>query len=250
MRGWLLLACALALPLSASAQSNGDSRTMWLQANNAFHSGEYAKAASAYQEMIQQGADSADVYFNLGTAELRAGRRGAAILAFERALRQNPNDADASHNLEEAQKGNVDKIVGVRDEEPFIERLGSRIPVGASGIAFLSAWLVLWAALFGRLFARKGREWLNLVAGGGALVATIAGAMLGISAWQRASGAYAVVVSSEASIREGPAKNFKAAFEVHEGLKLRVIDREQDFLRVRLPNGTEGWIAANDAPVI
>ena len=46
------------------------------------------------------------------------------------------------------------------------------------------------------------------------------------------------------------ARDFKGAFELHEGLKVRVVRREQDFLRVRLPNGLEGWVAEKDVPVL
>jgi SH3-like domain-containing protein len=82
------------------------------------------------------------------------------------------------------------------------------------------------------------------------VVAVLSGAALATSTWVRTHVTYAVIVSPVASIREGPAKTFRSPFEVHEGLKVRVVQREQDFLRVRLPNGIEGWVNQNDAPTI
>jgi uncharacterized protein YgiM (DUF1202 family) len=84
-----------------------------------------------------------------------------------------------------------------------------------------------------------------------ALVAAVpAGLLAGAAAWQRERAKYAVVVAPSVPVREGPAHGFKPAFEIHEGLKVRVVLKQAGFLRIRLPNGTEGWVAEQDVPVI
>jgi tetratricopeptide (TPR) repeat protein len=242
----LFTVAVLLLSRAGAAQPSG----ALAEGNAAYQKGDYAAAAAAYQKLVDSGVASADVYFNLGTAQLKSGQRGAAILSYERALRMDPGDADAAFNLAEAQKGNIDKIVGASEEAPLLERLGSQIPVNTAGLVFLTAWLFGNIALLLRWFRRGPASLLAWVGWTGVLIALVAAPLFALGAWNRASSPYAIVVSATAPVREGPASDFKAAFEVHEGLKVRVVRRENGFLRIHLLNGTEGWVADRDAPII
>ena len=244
-----LLLIMLATPIGASAAEN-DPAALWERASQAFQGGRYEGAAAAYQQLVADGHGTADVFFNLGTAQLRARHFGEAVLAYERALRLSPGDADVAFNLNEATKANMDKIVGAREEEPLSERLGARVPLEESGWIFAATWLLAWGALILRLFTRRVRGTLfgaSLVIG---IVAVISGTMLGLGTWVRANVRYAVVTTPVTSVREGPAKTFKAAFEIHEGLKVRVVGQQEEFERIRLPNGVEGWVTQDEVPVI
>lgn len=245
-----LSAIALVLFASSVALAEPEPMRLLVDANTAYQIGDYAKAAQGYRALVEGGHGSPDLLFNLGTAELRAGRRGHAILAYERALRVDPNDADVQYNLAEATKGNIDKVVGIRDEEPLVERIGARVPADAMAAAFLVAWVLGLGLLFLRHFVKVGRGVL-LGAGFLSLVAAVAcGALLATAWWHRSEAAWAVVVTPAAAVREGPAADFKSAFEIHEGLKVRVVKKDRGFFRVRLPNGSEGWVSGQDVPLI
>jgi SH3-like domain-containing protein len=43
-------------------------------------------------------------------------------------------------------------------------------------------------------------------------------------------------------LREGPERTAKELMQVHEGLKVRLLNEVGDFLRVRLANGVEGFV--------
>jgi uncharacterized protein YgiM (DUF1202 family) len=92
--------------------------------------------------------------------------------------------------------------------------------------------------------------WLGLLATVAVSVAVVTGAFFALGAWDRSHSPYAIVVSPSAAVREGPASDFKSAFEIHEGLKVRIVRKDQGFLRIRLPNGIEGWVSEKDAPTI
>lgn len=246
----LAIVLALSLAGSVARAELSDPGGVLHEGNTAYQSGDYEKAATLYRQLADNGFASADLFFNLGTAELRGGHRGEAILWFERALRLDPHDADVQFNLAEARKGNIDKVVGAREETSFIERVGERVPAKAAGFAFAGAWLLAFGALIIRRLTQRGRSALlgiSLISG---VLAMTAALLLWTAWWHRTQARYAVVTSAAAAVREGPAADFRTAFEVHEGLKVRVVREESGFLRVRLPNGTEGWMAAADAPVI
>lgn len=251
MRPWLafLAVVVAASPAFAAARVN-DPEGLLKQANAAFQGGQYDVAAAEFEQLASAGFGTVDIFFNLGTSSLKAGRRGDAILAFERALRVDPNDSDASYNLEEALKGNIDKIVGTREEEPLLERIGARVPAETAGFAFLGAWVFGLLVLLARRYVRAGKGALAMSGGLALSVAVLAGLLLAAAAYHRSYATYAIVVTASSSVREGPASDFKAAFEIHEGLKVRVVSRDRDYLRIRLPNGAEGWVAAKDVPVI
>lgn len=241
---WLLVVLSAATNAWAA-----DPQSLLGTASTAFQAGKYDEAMAAYREAVEAGANSADLQFNLGTSALRAGRRGEAILAFERALRLDPDDADAAFNLAEASKGNIDKIVGAREEAPLLERLGARVPASV-GHLFVASWWIALAALFLRSRVPRHATLLAFAGGLSLLVATVSGALAWSCAYHRSTSRHAIVVAASTAVREGPAADFKAAFEIHEGLKVRVVRRENDFVRVRLPNGVEGWVDVREVPPI
>jgi hypothetical protein len=65
-------------------------------------------------------------------------------------------------------------------------------------------------------------------------------------AWQmdRAT-AYAVVMSGGpqgVKVHSGPAADLPTSFEVHDGLKVLILDAENGFTHIRLGNGLEGYV--------
>lgn len=242
------LACLLAS--SVARADVADPAGLLKQGHDAWQEGDYGKAASLYGNLAKDGFESADLFYNLGTANLRAGQRGEAILWFERALRLDPHDDDVAFNLAEAQKGNIDKIVGAREEASFIERVGERVPGKAAGVAFAVTWIFAFAAFCLRQLSTKGRGFLLALGLASAAFALVSATLLWTVWWHRTHARYAIVTARSTPVREGPAKDFRSAFEIHEGLKVRVVKDADGFLRVRLPNGTEGWVAGKDVPVI
>ena len=53
---------------------------------------------------------------------------------------------------------------------------------------------------------------------------------------------FGVVLPDEVAVKEGADPNYRTSFEVHAGLRVRLLEREQDWMRIRLANGLEGWV--------
>jgi len=212
-------------------------------ANRAYLSGDFETAARGYEQLLGDGWESATLHVNLGNARFRLGHRGLAAASYARALRLDPGDADARANLELVRSQNVDQVVGA-EARPFLARAVEQVPDrGAVGL-FALAWVCLWAALAAQRLPWRPRRAAWVAAFAAALLAVGSGAILAGKAAARGL-ATAMVVAAETPVREGPEPALRAAFELHEGTEVRVLEVRGSAVHVRLPNGLEGWVAAS-----
>jgi len=221
----------------------------WKRGNEANLRGDYAAAATAYEQLDRQHVVSADLYYNLGVTYFRQGQVGKAIWSFERALVVSPDDEDARFNLAQARRladqRTHDKLEGA-EHEPAWNRVVTFFSPSTQVIVFT----VLYLGCFALLFIRRR------IADDSRVALTAAAAMLGVGALLAGllvAGRinldrvpYAVVLPDTVAVKEGADNNFRSSFQVHGGLRVRVLDREQDWVRVRLANGLEGFVHAED----
>lgn len=94
--GLVLISGALlwgAMQLAAPTQvSQADAET-FARANQLYEKGQYATAVNLYQQLVAQGVENADVYYNLGAALKASGDAKGASQAFERAHALAPRDS-------------------------------------------------------------------------------------------------------------------------------------------------------------
>jgi tetratricopeptide (TPR) repeat protein len=242
------LVLAAALLSAAPARADRLDET-WRRGNEAYLHGDYAGAVTAYEELDRRGIVSGDLYFNLGDAYFRKGALGPAIWSFERAVTLDPGDEDARFNLDQARKLAAsraqDRVTGEQHEPAWIRAVTS---IGPSLLTWL--FLALYVGAFVALYARRrAREDLRPTLG--AITAVLAaGALLtGALLYGRAQldrTPFGVVLPDAVSVKEGADPNYRTSFDVHAGLRVRIVERDQDWLRIRLGNGLEGWVRAGD----
>ncbi|MBO4995531.1 MAG: tetratricopeptide repeat protein [Muribaculaceae bacterium] len=68
------------------------------RADSAYSEDNFAEALQLYNEASTHGTSSS-LYYNIGNCHYRLGQLGQSIVAYERALRLDPNNADAKANL-------------------------------------------------------------------------------------------------------------------------------------------------------
>ncbi len=219
------------------------------QAGALYLAGDHEGAARAWRTLVDEGWESVGLHFDLGNALLRLGFRGRAIASYLRALQLDPGDPDAQANLDLARAQNVDRLVG-ETQPPLHARLLARTPDAVALALFGGSWGAFWLLLWLRSrSSRSARRWLGPAALAAALLAVGGGALLAGKAADRRTPT-AVVVAPVSPVREGPSRTLKAAFELHEGTTVRILEAQGDVARVRLLNGLEGWVASSDLEVI
>ena len=218
----------------------GDAELLFQQGLQAYGRGDVGGAEAAFRTLVEQGHDGADVLYNLGTTALAQGKIGEAVYALEQARRAG-GGSDVEANLTIARGRQLDQLVGVSSDEPFVERVAAATSPALAGGLFAGLWALGFLLLAVRLVMRQWRGWL-LGGAASALVLSIpAGAVLGAHLYSHEAVQEGVVLARTLPVHEVPEPRSKVSFELHPGVKLRMLDRSGDFVRVRLPNGLEGW---------
>ena len=247
--GTLLLAGALLLVVPTRAARADLLDEAWKRGNDAYFRGDFAGAIAAYEQLDRQNVASRDLYYNLGVTHFRQGNLGRAIWSFERVLEVDADDEDARFNLAQARKlaerRVLDKIESAERESLWI-RVVTVFTASTETWLFVGLYLGCFVLLFlRRRAANDSRAALTAgaaILGTGALLAGIL--LLGRMNLDRIP--FGIVLPDMVAVKEGADAGYRTSFEVHAGLRVRLLDRDQDWVRVRLANGLEGWLRAED----
>ncbi len=236
----IALVALVGIALAQGYYTPQEAQSVFSQANEAYSREDYAAAREGYLKLLSHGFGGADVLYNLGTACLGQGDIGQAVLYLEKARRLSGSSPDIEANLSLAKSKQLDQVVGIQSEDSFWLRVAHATSQRAAGWIFLATWVSAFAVLF---WARRiaGRTMAPIL---GALLLVLslgAGAVLAAHAYVRESLTEAVVVAKTLPAREFPKEVGKVSFEVHSGLKVHVLEASGKFVKIRLPNGLEGW---------
>jgi tetratricopeptide (TPR) repeat protein len=241
--------------VAANARADGElaaSRdATFRRGNDAYFHGRYKEAVEAYEQVAALGVRSEDLFYNLGNAYLKAGQVGPAIFNYERALVLDPSLDDVQFNLkaarEAARKKGEDRLVGA-EGTPAWMRAVQPFTVGGLSWVFLSLYFTVFGILIAQHFMPQGflRVGLWAILAFLALGTVGTGVLLGGRLYLGERVEQAIVLPDSAQVKEGPDPNYQSVFGVHAGLRVRITEKEQDWVRVRLANGLEGWLLERD----
>lgn len=223
-------------------------------ANLYYKKSDFASAVRIYEELLREGTVSAVLHYNLGNAYYRTGKPGYAILNYERGLRLNPSDEDLLHNLEVARARLIDKEDVLPQFFLFAwwESVQSLLTLDGWTILTYIFYLaliisVVFLYLSSSFVLRKYFFYFSFLAG---ILFLISGINLAGKAYTGSNTKYAIVVSPSVSVRSSPDEKGTESFIIHEGLKVKVEDNLEGWLRIRLRDGNTGWLKEAGAVII
>ena len=224
------------------------------QANQLYRNGEYEKASQLYQQVIKNGFESAELYYNLGNAYFKMGNIPASILNYERAKKISPDDEDINYNLRLANLRVVDKI------EPIPRLFFLNWWLSFVNLYSSSSWstigiILLWlSAITGiMIFVVRGitlQRSLFLFT----LVLVALTVLAFIGAYKQNeienSDEIAIVFTQTVSVKSAPDSQSTDLFVLHEGVRVEFLDAVGDWRKIRLADGKIGWLLLKDVQVI
>ncbi|MEL6720021.1 MAG: tetratricopeptide repeat protein [Bacteroidota bacterium] len=218
--------------------------------NQSYEIEQYATAIEQYEHIVSSGKVSAELFYNLGNAYYRSDELAKAILNYERALRLDPEDEDLIHNIEIARA----KVRPELDQLPefFLSTLWRDIQNGFSTNAWAVAFLLfLWLGIGGLILWQMGRKRTHRKWG---FTSGLTLLSLGILGFLFASGSHqdqlhsneAIVLEEKIKLRKGATSDSEEMLMLYEGTKVSLLNNViQDWHKVRLSNGQEGWLPSD-----
>lgn len=240
----------LLLVLCTTVTKAFDPQSTVKEGNDLYKKGLYSQAASKYQMVVDSGFVSADLFYNLGNAYYKANDNKRAILNYEKAKLLNPRDIELNHNLTLARAKTIDKIQNIPDlffmewvrvfRDQFAADWWAALSV-ALFIIGLSGFLIYFFNY--RIKFKKLGFWLGSIA-----------IFLSLISFMFASSAHnsqvkqrtAIIFVKGVTVKSTPSETGTNLFILHEGTKVKIIDKVDTWHKIKIPDGNQGWVQEND----
>ncbi len=243
------------LPFAADAQNTDYMDSLWNAANQAYIEGRWSDAVVDYNIISEAGMESASLYCNTGDAYYKDGNVPMAILYYERALKLDPSYEDARFNLELLNYSIQDRIDPV--PEFILKTLARKVCYLADSDSWAVLFLVFLAVtlFLAIVFIRGARaSWRRVGFFGGIVTLLVAVMCLSFSIWQKQDymkADEAIVMRPVTSVKSSPSGEASTdLFILHEGTKVRLIDRVGTWSNIELADGRQGWMLSSDFEII
>ena len=241
----LIILSLAALMLKAQAQNE-----QWFeQANAAYNAGNYDSAMILYERILATDMESVPLYYNMGNTYYKMHEFPMAIYCYEKALKIDPSNDDVRTNLEIANLAIVDKIEPV--PQSFIVRGWNGLKHKLSGDQWayvsIAAFALLLLAAYLFLRARK-MGWRKFGFFGGMFVIIVFALSVLFAAQLKLASSkedQAIVMTPTVTVKSSPNEGSVDLFVLHEGAKVTILDEADGWNKIKIANGSVGWLQAD-----
>lgn len=219
-------------------------------ANSAYSKGDYSKASKLYENIISNGQEAPEVYFNLGNSYYKTSNIALAILNYERALKLEPDNEDFNFNLKLANQKTEDKI----DAAPqlFLSQWKNGVvdlmtEKGWSQlcILFICISLILFAIYITML--KRGLKQFGFFGGTTLVILSIITFFIAQHKYSiTKNNSEAIITSPSITVTGSPNEKGTKLFILHEGTKVNVTQEDVSWVEIKIANGNTGWIKRSE----
>jgi tetratricopeptide (TPR) repeat protein len=242
----------LCFPLLSFGADGGTD--LFKEGNTYYTKAKYKEALASYQKILDKGDQSAGLYFNMGNASYKDGDIPSALLYYEKARKLSPGDEDINFNIRFANLKTTDKI----EEAPefFLTKWlrSFMLALSLSALSVLSIVLVLVASGILVVYFFSNSVAIKKTAFYSAIVLFIVGAFtIFIAGMQSAyfnNNRQAIIFSGSVTVKSGPLDKAGNLFVLHDGTKVNILESNNEWIKIRLANGNEGWMKMTDVKMI
>jgi len=234
------------ISLSGNTQNNA----LFEQGKAQYKAEKYQEAINNWMKIITNGDHSSALYFNIANAHYKLNQIGPSIYYYEKALQLSPNDSEIKNNLLFAQNAIVDAI------EPLPQTLFVKWDASLSKLLTFNGWawtsviaVVLFMLLFlGYYFSYQSKKKrLFFVSSMLSVFVVLTGLIMAFRTFHKAENKKEAIIFAEVSeVKNGPRMSDETAFKLHEGTKVSILETEDNWCKILLVDGKDGWIPLED----
>lgn len=220
-----------------------------LQGNTAYTKSQWNDALELYHQVIARGEEGAALYYNTGNCYFKMQKLPEAILYFEKALRLAPYDEDIHHNLSIANNLITDKIdpLPVLFYQRWWNTVLNRFTSDQWGITAVILFGIFWIFIAGYKFlhAPAHRKASFIIAIPLLIISLITFRMAYLRFNEAKNMTEAIIFSPALTVKSSPDSESKDLFVIHEGTKIKITDKLGAWRKIKIANGSVGWVNQN-----
>ncbi|MEZ4857465.1 MAG: tetratricopeptide repeat protein [Flavobacteriaceae bacterium] len=236
--------------LLISVLGKTQNNALFEQGKEQYKAEKYQEAITHWMKILSNGEHSSALYFNIANAHYKLNQIGPSVYYYEKALQLSPNDSEIKNNLAFAQNATVDAI------EPLPQTLFAKWDHTLSKTLSFNGWawvtviaLIMFMFLFlGYYFSQATRKKRMLFIG--SLISTciiIMGLVMAFRTFHKVENKREAIVYVEVvEVKNGPRMSDETAFKLHEGTKVSILETEDNWAKILLVDGKDGWIPFED----
>ena len=225
-------------------------KTLFERANDAYEKEDYDSTISLLDSLMSVGLESPELYYNLGNAWFKKSDIPKAILYYEKAKKLDPNNVDINYNLELANTQIADRIEPI--PEFFLKKWwrstllyfteGQWMLINIISYSILFIFIIIFFITHSKSL-KQNTFFFGILF----LIISLSSGFLGYQSNRLAhTHNTAIVFTPTVNIKSSPNDKAKTIFVIHQGIKIQLIDQLQEWYRIKLANGSIGWIKRND----
>lgn len=234
----------MATTFGVNAQTNQNQE--FEKANFYYNESRYDTAVVIYERILNEGYVSIPLLYNIGNTYFKLRDYPMAILYYEKALKIEPDNEDVKQNLAIANALITDKIEPV--PEFFLKKVWKNIGNKFSANNWATISLVMIALVLITLFfyltartkgLKKSMFFIVIL-----LIITCLCSIIFASQKHSYMNEHneAIVMMPTITVKSSPSSSGTDLFVLHEGTKVRIMDRADDWNKIKIADGSVGWL--------
>lgn len=214
--------------------------------NELYNKGEYELAIVEYNKILNENMHSSELYFNMGNSYYKLNRVAECNYYYEKALILSPKNKDILENLSYAKNMTLDSIEELPKTQ-FQEKADSIISFfSLSTWAFISIGLMFVFLVIAMLYLFSLKPLIKRVYFSLSLILLFTSFVISTFIWSESKKIdetkMGIIFSKELSVFSEPNNRNEEIFILHEGTKVQILDQLTGWEKIKLNNGSEGWV--------
>lgn len=244
---FLIVLMVSAVGLKAQVFQNQE----FMKANFYYNESKYDTALVIYEGILKDGFVSAPLLYNIGNTYFKMRNYPMAILNYEKALKLDPTDDDIRQNLVIANALITDKIepLPVFFVTKWWRNLGNMLTANSwatvtlviLGIFLLLLYLYLTARTSG---GKKATFFLGIIM----ILLFICSGIIAFQKYQYLNERNeAIIMKPTITVKSSPSSTGVDLFVLHEGTKVTILDKDGDWDKIKIADGSVGWLPSSSS---
>ncbi len=244
---FLIVLMVSAVGLKAQVFQNQE----FMKANFYYNESKYDTALVIYEGILKDGFVSAPLLYNIGNTYFKMRNYPMAILNYEKALKLDPTDEDIRQNLVIANALITDKIepLPVFFVTKWWRNLGNMLTANSwatvtlviLGIFLLLLYLYLTARTSG---GKKATFFLGIIM----ILLLICSGIIAFQKYQYLNERNeAIIMKPTITVKSSPSSTGVDLFVLHEGTKVTILDKDGDWDKIKIADGSVGWLPSSSS---